>query len=180
MPLKRSRIVWPCKRIRPGHDSPNAPLHARDLDYLSRKGSNKRHMENDHKLATYDVGYGKPPKHTRFTKGRSGNHHGRPKGTLNLATVLDRTLREKVVVNENGRRKVVTKLQAAIARLVDKATSGDGQAVRYLCQLVISAEERSVAEPATQLSDTDQKVLGNILQRFQQTSKEGKDEPDPE
>ena len=25
----------------------------------------------------YEVGYGKPPRHTRFTKGRSGNPRGR-------------------------------------------------------------------------------------------------------
>ena len=40
------------------------------------------------------VGYGNPPQHTRFKKGQSGNPRGRPKGTLNLATVLARTLRE--------------------------------------------------------------------------------------
>jgi hypothetical protein len=68
---------------------------------------------------------------------------------------------------------MVTKLQAAIAQLVSKATSGDGHAIRYLCQLVLSAEERSVvAEPTTQLSETDQKVMDNILKRFQQSLKE--------
>ena len=59
--------------------------------------------------------------------------------------MLERTLREKVVTNENGRRKVKTKLEAAISQLANNAVSGDGQAVRYLCQLVRSAEEQSVA-----------------------------------
>jgi len=135
----------------------------------------------DSKNGTNDVGYGKPPQNFRFKKGRSGNPRGRPKGALNMATVLARTLREKVIIEENGKRKAVTKLQAAIAQLVSKATSGDGHAIRYLCQLVISAEERSVvAEPTTQLSETDQKVMDNILKRFQQSLKEKNNETDPE
>ena len=100
--------------------------------------------------------YRNPPKQTRFKTGQSGNPKGRPKGALNLATVLARTLREKVVIDENGKRKTVTKLEVAIAQLVTKATSGDSHAIRSLCQLVTSAEERSVVvEPTTQLSETD-------------------------
>jgi hypothetical protein len=138
-------------------------------------------VKNDSKQEKYEVGYGKPPRHAQFTKGRSGNAHCRPKGTLNLANVLERTLREKVVVNENGHRKTITKLQAAITQLVNKAASGDGHAVRYLCQLVISAEERSVvSESVTEFSETDQKVMDNVLKRFQQTLTEGSDETDAE
>jgi hypothetical protein len=137
-------------------------------------------MESDSKNRTNDVGYGRPPKNSRFKVGRSGNPKGRPKGSLNLATVLQRTLRETIVINENGRRRVVSKLEAAIAELVRKATSGDGQAIRYLCQLVVSAEERSVVEPTKQLSETDQKVMANILKRFQQSFKEKNNGPNPE
>jgi hypothetical protein len=98
-----------------------------------------------------------------------------------MATALIRTLREKVVIEENGKRKTVSKLEAAIAQLVTRATSGDAQAIRYLCQLVRSAEERSVVvEPTTQLSETNQKVMANILKRFQQSFKEKNNEADPE
>lgn len=138
-------------------------------------------MKDEAKNGPYDVGYGKPPKHAQFKKGQSGNLKGRPKGTLNLATVLERTLREQVAINVNGHRKVVTKLEAAIRQLVDKAASGDAHAMRYLCHLVKSAEERSVVvEPITQYSDADQKVMDNILKRFQQTYKDGNHETDHE
>jgi len=94
--------------------------------------------------------------------------------------VLERTLREQVVINENGRRKVITKLEAAITQLVNKAASGDAHAMRYLCHLVISAEERSVVvEPIAQFSDSDRKVMDNILKRFQKSFKDGNDETDP-
>ena len=137
-------------------------------------------MADDFKIGTNDVGYGKPPQNFRFKQGRSGNPKGRPKGSLNLATVLQRTLRETIIINENGRRKVITKLEAAIAQLVSKATSGDGHAIRYLCQLVISAEEHSVVEPTKRLSETDQKVMDNILKRFQRSLKGSKNDSDPE
>lgn len=129
------------------------------------------------KFQSGEVGYCRPPRDTKFRKGESGNPRGRPKGTLNLATVLARTLREKVVINENGRRKVITKLEAAITQLVNKAASGDRHAVRYLCQLVISAEERSVVvDPTTHFSETDEKVMDNIIKRFQKSCAEEKDE----
>ena len=138
-------------------------------------------MESGSKNGMNDVGYGKPPKNSRFKVGRSGNPKGRPKGSLNLATVLQRTLRETIVINENGRRRVVSKLEAAIGELVRKATSGDGHAIRYLCHLITSAEERSVVvEPTTQLSETDQKVMASILKRFQESLKEKSNETDPE
>ncbi len=138
-------------------------------------------MKDEAKNGSHDVGYGKPPKHAQFKKGQSGNLKGRPKGTLNLATVLERTLREQVVINGNGRRKVITKLEAAITQLVNKAASGDAHAMRYLCHLVMSAEERSVVvEPITQFSDTDQRVMDSILKRFQQTIKDDNDETEPE
>ena len=96
---------------------------------------------------------------------------------MNLATVLEQTLREHVVVEENGGRKTITKLEAAIAQLVNKATSGDAQAMRYLCHLVISAEQRSVvAETVVELPETDQKVVDNILKRFQKSLEGGSDE----
>jgi hypothetical protein len=52
--------------------------------------------------------------------------------------------------------------------------------MRYLCHLVISAEQRSVvAEPVLELSATDQKVMGNILKRLQQSPEGGNDAIDP-
>lgn len=49
--------------------------------------------------AAYEVGYGKPPKHTRYRKGASGNPAGRPKGQRNLATILAHALEEQIVID---------------------------------------------------------------------------------
>jgi hypothetical protein len=124
---------------------------------------------------TASVGYCRPPEHTRFRKGRSGNPGGRPKGSLNLATILDRTLREKVVINENGQRKIVTKMEAATKQIVNKAASGDLRAVRLLMELWDSYEERSAeaVESNFALGESDEKVVLNILRRFEKSHQGG-------
>ena len=127
------------------------------------------------------VGYCNPPEHTRFRKGQSGNPKGRPKGALNMATVLERTLREKVVITENGRRKTISKLEAAIKQLMNQAASGELKALQLLATLVRSAEERAVQAPISKppLDVNDEKVFLGILKRLEATSKGGqKDEPD--
>lgn len=123
---------------------------------------------------TSQVGYCSPPEATRFQKGISGNPRGRPRGTLNVATVLARTLREKVTITEKGRRRTVTKLEAALKQLVDKAASGDLRALRHLTALAHDAEAQQIARETQQkdLGELDREVMQGILQRFQGTEKQ--------
>jgi len=66
----------------------------------------------------YEVGRGKPPVHTRFKKGQSGNPRGpRPK---NLPALLVEALNEKVVVTIDGERREITKREAVATQLVNK------------------------------------------------------------
>jgi hypothetical protein len=60
----------------------------------------------------------KPPKHTQFKKGQSGNPRGHPRGAKNLATVLGEVLDEKVTITENGRRRTITKAEAMLNGLL--------------------------------------------------------------
>jgi len=84
----------------------------------------------------YEVGYGKPPIETRFREGQSGNPTGRPKGKLNLATVLAQALLTKVVVNEGGRRQKISKFAVSVTQLVNKAAGGDLRAMQILLDLL--------------------------------------------
>jgi hypothetical protein len=113
-----------------------------------------------------EVGFGKPPKHSQFKKGVSGNPKGRPKGSRNLTAVLAKTLRERVVVNENGRRRTMTKLDAAVAQLVNKSASGDLAAMRQLIILASSTDEQSAEPTDKNLSEADAKVMSNVLKRL--------------
>jgi hypothetical protein len=115
------------------------------------------------------VGYRKPPEATRFKKGQSGNPEGRRKGSLNVSTVFARTLREKVVVNENGKRKTITKFEAAIKQFVNKAASGDLRALKLLVSLTQETEtrERQSQPNSLTLHESDKKVIEGIIKRFQ-------------
>lgn len=125
------------------------------------------------KPKTTKVGYCNPPEHSRFKMGQSGNPRGRPKGALSMATVLERTLRERVAINENGKRKTITKLEAAIKQLSNKAASGDMKAFSLLAGLVRSAEERAVhTSNSSPALEPDEKVVSEILRRWETVRKE--------
>lgn len=126
-------------------------------------------MAGPNKLEVPRVGYCNPPAHSRFKKGHSGNPQGRPKGTHNIGKVLERTLREKVIINENGRRKTVTKLEAAIKQVTNKAASGDLKALQLLSALVRSSEERERQAPSevSSFDEADDKVVMGILKRLE-------------
>lgn len=71
------------------------------------------------------VGYGRPPVHTRFQKGRSGNPAGRPRARKGFRPLILKMLEEEVGVTENGRKRIVSKLQLILTQIVNKAAGGD-------------------------------------------------------
>jgi hypothetical protein len=120
--------------------------------------------------ADYTVGYGKPPRHSGFQKGRSGNPKGRPKGSKNLATLVTQALDEKVIVTEDGRRRRVTKRELVVTQLVNKSAAADLRAIKQLTDIVQSAERRSEgsavpSEPA-KLTAPDREVVELFIARL--------------
>lgn len=85
---------------------------------------------------SYEIGYRRPPTHGQFTKGRSGNPKGRPKGSRSFVTLLEQELEQKIVVNEGGRRKTVTRMQAMVKRLVAGGLQGDQKALMALIEVL--------------------------------------------
>jgi hypothetical protein len=96
----------------------------------------------------YEVGYAKPPQYTRFRKGQSGNPKGRPKGLQSFARLARQAFNEKIAIKENGERRIITKLQAALKQLANKAASGDAAAIREVLRVqaviaeIIPAEDQ--------------------------------------
>lgn len=81
---------------------------------------------------TNKVGYAKPPKHTRFTKGRSGTPKGRPTGSKNLATMMIEELTQTVAIVENGKRTKIPKIRAAVRQALNRAMVGDFKALQQI------------------------------------------------
>ncbi|HEV3220165.1 MAG TPA: DUF5681 domain-containing protein [Candidatus Acidoferrales bacterium] len=130
----------------------------------------------------YEVGFGKPPKHTRFAKGKSGNPRGRPRSSQNLATVLAKAGRERVKVTANGECRFITKFDATLLQLTNKAASGDLKAIReLLCWIRSLADFEQTALPSPVLRQSDSAVIARIIDRIRQSeNQQSRIETDPE
>lgn len=84
----------------------------------------------------YKIGYRRPPVNGQFKKGQSGNPKGRPKGSRNFLALLEQELAQTVVVNENGKKKTVSRMQAMIMRLVAGALQGEQRALLNLVEIL--------------------------------------------
>lgn len=107
----------------------------------------------------YEVGYGKPPKRTRFKPGQSGNPKGRPRSRRNLSTMLGDVLREPVYVTLNGKRRKVSSETAILLRLREKALAGDHRSINTLFSLRaqhLPAEDGQQHRP---LPEEDRQIL---------------------
>ena len=126
-------------------------------------------MAGNETSSMYEVGFGKPPKRMRFAKGVSGNPKGRPRGKRNLATVLEQVLQEKTTINDDGVNRTVTKLEAAIKQLINKATSGELKALQLLTALARSVEEHAAQSPVPNnaFEEADKKVVLGIMKRLE-------------
>jgi hypothetical protein len=117
----------------------------------------------------YDVGYRKPPRHSRFKKGQSGNPRGRPSGSKNLSTLLSEALNEPVVVTENGKRRKISKRQAIITQLVNQSAKGDWRAGKILLDILHDIEARTEPQTAeNSISLADEKVIEQLKARLHQ------------
>ncbi len=116
----------------------------------------------------FAVGFGKPPRSSRFRKGQSGNPKGRPKGSQNLATLFEKIIRQKVTITENGRSRVVSKAEAIFLQMVNKGLKGDVSAIheiRYWSQRFEDFTNGAV--PNRVWHEDDQAVMDSIIKRMQ-------------
>ena len=117
-----------------------------------------------------EVGYGKPPSHTQFVRGQSGNPKGRPKGSQNLSTILNKVGSQRVKVTENGRVRFISKREATILQLVNKAVAGDLNAARVLLSWSMwLANSEQTAAPSPVSHERDKLVMENLVERIRKS-----------
>ena len=123
------------------------------------------------------VGYGKPPAKHRFKPGQSGNPKGRPKGSKNEWTIINKLLNRKIDIRENGRLRKITVLEGILTRFADDALRGKDKSAAFLLnrqQLL----ETSSEHPANDVLDMDdRKILDAYAQQlYAQSKKQGDSE----
>lgn len=99
--------------------------------------------------ADYTVGYGKPPKDSQFKPGQSGNPKGRPRRSKSIDALIRDELGRKVRLQEGGREIHITKREAIIKQLVNKAIKGDARATQMMMLLIEKLREPEPFESTT-------------------------------
>lgn len=100
-------------------------------------------------VETYRVGRGRPPLHTRFQPGQSGNPSGRPRRqTRSWPDLLAEELSEPITFSENGQRRTITKQRALIKRMVNQALEGRTRAQEIVAKMFSSGNADRSSEDA--------------------------------
>jgi uncharacterized protein DUF5681 len=106
--------------------------------------------------ASAKVGYKRPPVHSRFKPGQSGNPGGRPKGSQNFKTLLDRILKEEVSLQDGTQSRKISKAEAIMRRLIVGALKGDTRDLHALFKL---AEQTGQFEEKPELKRIERIVV---------------------
>ncbi len=118
----------------------------------------------------YEIGYRRPPASNRFKKGKSGNPRGRPKGSGNFLTLLDQELSQSIVVNENGKKKTITRMQAMVKRIVAGALQGDLKALMTLVEILRKTGNFNETDIDSLLPDDYENILDSYVAQRQKKS----------
>ena len=125
----------------------------------------------------YEVGYGKPPKHSQFKKGKSGNPGGRPSCSGSLASLVEKQGSQEISVTENGEKKIMNKFEILVSAQFSKASKGNVAAAKFLAGLKQDAEHTETANNSDPFGEEDEEVLLEeidwlaMLQKLKQENK---------
>lgn len=105
------------------------------------KKQKQKHKRDRSRSADYEVGYGKPPVHTRFQPGQSGNAPGRPKASRNTTTIIREELFKTREVTIDGKKQRMPQFKIGMQQLMVKFMTGDARAAAQVINLLSKLQE---------------------------------------
>jgi hypothetical protein len=117
-----------------------------------------RKEDNVVPLPTNAVGYKRPPMHSRFKPGQSGNPSRRAKGSQNLKTLFNKILKEQVSLREGTDVRKVSKAEAIMRGLIVGALKGDGRSMGTLFRF--AEQTGQFEEPEQQIVQIRRLIVG--------------------
>ncbi len=152
--------------------------HARTVDDVSSAPQPLVDRNLQSEPPSFEVGYGRPPLHSRFKPGKSGNPKGRTKQSRNMRTIVQQVLNEDMQIREGGRLRRMPAMEALVRTTLTRSFKGDPKAlVSLIVLLKQSGYGADRDEPAADLlsgSDYEAIVASYLARNF------SSDEGDPE
>jgi Family of unknown function (DUF5681) len=107
------------------------------------------------------------PRTGRFMPGHVQNPNGRPRKARTVGATIAGALKEPIPVTENGRRRRISKLQAAAQQIANKSAAGDLRASKMAIDLAQRAEQQAAEQsPIDRLSASDEEIVERVKARF--------------
>lgn len=113
----------------------------------------------------------------QFSRGTSGNPRGRPRRERSVEGAILEALNEKVTTKQQGRKRRMTKVQAAATQLVNKGIAGDRHAAKASLELALRAEKgKADAQTTTGLIASDREIADRLIARLRDLFSEAEDD----